>query len=188
MTFEERLAGLGVDLSDFNCNVGRCAALYEKYYEQAKAMADEYGKKNEFVAALITSMLLCEIAERDDIIDRMETLLVNVTGEMDWMKKCMQQFQFHLAECIEGGTAKGHEFRKGDIYPVLGGNNGVQICYENKDSDADVLMCHTWDYEAPVCCDEDEKFIYQDGTIPPLFDSVSRNFKGVPEDWSVDNE
>ena len=85
MTFEERLAALGVDLSNLNVSVARCAILYEKYYEKAKAMAYEHGKKNEFVAALITSMFLCDIAERDDIIDRMETRLDNVLRERDYL-------------------------------------------------------------------------------------------------------
>jgi len=123
-----------------------------------------------------------------DVIDRFETALENVCGERDYLRKIMQRFQFGLAECVEEGEAKGHTFRAGDIYPILGLNNGIQICFEGENEsggDAEVLMCHTFDCFAPI---EGEKFVYQDGTIPPLFKPMSNMPDGVPDDWSVDDE
>lgn len=122
-------------------------------------------------------------ADQMQLIEQ-RTRLENVIGERYRLKKRMQQFKFDLAICTEGGVAKGYEFRKGDIYPILGGNNGIQICYEDKEGDANVLMCHTWDCFAPI--GGDAKFIYQDGTIPPLFEPLSRDFESAPEDWRAD--
>ena len=87
MTFEERMAELGVDLSDLNVDVDRGNALYEKYFESAKQIAEEKGLW--FNALLLATLVIHDICERDDIIDRMETRLVNVTGERDWLQtKC----------------------------------------------------------------------------------------------------
>jgi len=77
MTFEERLAALGVDLSDL-----------PKTYEDAHTwnalsaafawdvMADE--KRGEGILAAYVLHLV-------DIIDRMETRIVNLTGERDYL-------------------------------------------------------------------------------------------------------
>lgn len=35
---------------------------------------------------------------------------------------------------------------------------------------------------------EKKKFVYQDGTIPPLFKPMSNTPDGVPEDWRVGDE
>lgn len=197
MTFDERLAALGVDLSDLPREWLTCVSEpysgEQCYKAHGAAWAWYVGEDQRAVPELEQQettrdrMILRQyILHLTDIIDRMEMRIVNLTGERDWLKKCMQQFQFGLVVCTEGGVVKGHEFRKGDIYPILGANNGIQICYENNEGDAAVLMCHTWDGLAPVCGDDDERFIDQDGTIPPLFEPLSRYSDGVPEDWSVD--
>ena len=85
MIFEQRMAELGVDLSDLSINVERDNALSEKYYELAEATADTKGI--EFNALLMITLVLHDIAERDDIIDRMETRIVNLTGERDYLAK-----------------------------------------------------------------------------------------------------
>ena len=87
MTFEQRMAELGVDLSDLNVDIGCGEALYEKYYELAEATADTKGI--ELNALLMIMLVLHDIAERDDIIDRMETRIVNLTGERDYLLDLM---------------------------------------------------------------------------------------------------
>lgn len=73
MTFEERLAVLGVDLSDMPK-----VHSYEKRFAVAKNIFGVIDKE------LINRMnRACDLI---DIIDRMETRLVNVTGERDWLK------------------------------------------------------------------------------------------------------
>lgn len=82
--------------------------------------------------------------------------------------------KFSLAICVEGGTIKGHKFEVGDIYPILGRNNGVHICYMDNDNpdnaDPQDLLCHNFEFLAPV---DGEQFYNQDGTIPPFFDYYS---------------
>ena len=83
MTFEERLAELGIDPVIISLSDDRCDALYEKFYKASEAIAQELGIG--FSALTMITMLLRGIAERDDIIDRMETRIVNLTGERDWL-------------------------------------------------------------------------------------------------------
>ena len=78
--------------------------------------------------------------------------------------------KFSMAICVKSGTVNGHNFNEGDIYPILGLNNGVHICYTDEEvnnGDPHDLLCHGFGYLAPV---EGKQFMYQDGTIPPLFD------------------
>ena len=86
MTFEERLAALGVDLSDL-----------PKTYKDANTwnaltaafawdvMADE--KRGEGILAAFVLHLV-------DIIDRMETRIVNLTLERDSLKECMKYMTY----------------------------------------------------------------------------------------------
>ena len=83
MTFEERMAELGVDPDIVSLHEDRCDALYERFFKAAEAIAQELGIG--FSALTMITILLREIAERDDIIDRMETRLVNLTGERDYL-------------------------------------------------------------------------------------------------------
>ena len=83
MTFEERLAELGVDLSDL-----------PKTYKDANTwnaltaafawdvMADE--KRGEGILAAFVLHLV-------DIIDRMETKIVNLTGDVDYLKELYEK-------------------------------------------------------------------------------------------------
>lgn len=98
MTLEQRMAELGVDLSDLNVVVDRGNALYEKYYESAKQIAEEKGLW--FNGMLLATLLIHEICERDDIIDRMETRLVNVTGELNYIKDTFRD----CATCTVGSN------------------------------------------------------------------------------------
>ena len=86
------------------------------------------------------------------------------------------QHKFELAVCTKEGTVNGHTFKVGDVYPILGGNNGIHICYENTnqspDGDPADLLCHSFDSLAPV---GGKQFCNQDGTIPPLFRSIDIN-------------
>lgn len=78
MTFEDRLAELGVDLSDLPEHeriliLGIHRAIFEWKGELIDREVDFYRY----------------IQHLTDVIDRMETRLVNVTGERDWLQtKC----------------------------------------------------------------------------------------------------
>ena len=86
MTFDERIAALGVDLSDL-----------PKTYKDAHTwnaftaafdwdvMADE--KRGEGILAAYVLHLV-------DIIDRMETRIVNLTLERDSLKECMKYMTY----------------------------------------------------------------------------------------------
>lgn len=83
MIFEERLAALGVDPAIISLHEDRCDALYERFYKASEAIAQELGIG--FSALTMITLLLREIAGRDDIIDRLETRLDNVIGERDYL-------------------------------------------------------------------------------------------------------
>lgn len=51
---------------------------------------------------------------------------------------------FDIAVCTAQGLYDGHLFRKGELYPVLGYNNGVQIGYTNIEDDMTCLLCHSY--------------------------------------------
>ena len=42
--------------------------------------------------------------------------------------------------CINGGTIKGKEFKEGEIYPICGYNNGLNLVYSNKEDDATTIL------------------------------------------------
>ena len=48
--------------------------------------------------------------------------------------------------CTKTGVIDGHTFNKGEIYPIVGGNNGQQLVYENKISDATVVHLFNYAY------------------------------------------
>ena len=75
--------------------------------------------------------------------------------------------QFGTVVCVKGGTVGGYTFRKGEIFPKLGNNNGVHIGFIDKNGDPGDLMCYTWAYNAPV--EINGQAIDQDGQTPPFF-------------------
>lgn len=83
MTFEQRMAELGVDPGIVSLHEDRCDALYERFFKASEATAQELGIG--FSALTLITVLLREIAERDEIIDHMETRIVNLTGERDYL-------------------------------------------------------------------------------------------------------
>ena len=103
MTFEERMAELGVDPDIVSLHEDRCDALYERFFKAAEAIAQELGIG--FSALTMITILLREIAERDDIIDRMETRLVNLTGERDYLAKRVYDESINCSACTyDAGT------------------------------------------------------------------------------------
>ena len=79
----------------------------------------------------------------------------------------MSKYAFDMAICTKTGTVNGHAFREGEVYPILGNNNGIHIGYESAEGDPQDLLCFTWGVFAPI---NGEQFREQDGTIPPLFE------------------
>lgn len=90
MTFEERMAELGVDLSDV-----------PKHKRIPMLVINR--KVSEWKGELIDNPLDLYrfILHLTDIIDRMETRLVNVTGERDWLKSVLENHLF-CETCIGG--------------------------------------------------------------------------------------
>lgn len=86
MTFEERLAALGVDLSDLPTGIDYTIPQEEAAMEAA---ADFGGGLEAYILHLT------------EIIDRMETRLVNVTGERDWLKSVLENHLF-CETCVGG--------------------------------------------------------------------------------------
>ena len=74
--------------------------------------------------------------------------------------------QFELAICVKKGKLRGRTFQVGDVFPILGYNNGVHICFVNSDGDPADILCHNWGHLAPIEIEE------QNGTKPPLFDAI----------------
>lgn len=85
MTFDERLAALGIETCDILPSAERCDNLFfEKFYVAIERICKEAGA--EFDVPFVAAYLVLEIAKRDDIIDRMETRIVNLTGERDYLR------------------------------------------------------------------------------------------------------
>lgn len=84
MTFDERLAALGIETSDILPSNERCNGLYEKFYAVVERICKEMGE--EFDLEMLLSYLIIAIAKRDDIIDRTETRIVNLTSERDYLR------------------------------------------------------------------------------------------------------
>ena len=84
MTFEERLAELGIELRDLDSIhfIRRSMSIYEKFVD----IAEEKAKKIDGDIGVTLAMAFIDaINERDDIIDRMETRLDNVLRERDYL-------------------------------------------------------------------------------------------------------
>ena len=92
MPFERRMAELGVDLSDLPKNLAggpepyplsmlskANGAAWDWYLDIDSDMENYDSTRSKMVLKLY-------ILHLTDIIDRMETRLVNVTGERDWLK------------------------------------------------------------------------------------------------------
>lgn len=110
MTFEERLSVLGVDLSDLpepSTLVSRSLHLHSKTYDFIKSL---YG--DSWSGADRTRLFLSYILHLTDIIDRMETRIVNLTGERDYLlhmagipcDECILEIGAHCAPCAEGNA------------------------------------------------------------------------------------
>ena len=92
MTFEQRMAELGVDLSDLPEHeripiLGINRTIFEWKGELLDGEVDLY----RYILHLI------------DVIDRMETRLVNVTGELEWLKKMDHDLK-GCCTCLHWGT------------------------------------------------------------------------------------
>lgn len=83
MTFDERLAALGVETRDFVPSDEHCKSLYDKFYAEAERICEKMSM--ELDAPFMVSLLLVAVAKRDNIIDRMETRLHNVIGEREYL-------------------------------------------------------------------------------------------------------
>ena len=100
MTFEERLAALGVDLSDLPNG-------YLLDIEMERAISNTacrwfIGDDAPDGVALRNLLSIPQyILHLTDIIDRMETRLVNLTGELDWLKSVLENHLF-CETCIGG--------------------------------------------------------------------------------------
>ena len=104
MTFEERLAELGVDLSDLPRKWMTCASEpysgEQCYKAHGAAWAWYVGEDQRAVPELEQQettrdrMILRQyILHLVDVIDRMETRLVNVTGERDYFLQFIQKYR-----------------------------------------------------------------------------------------------
>ena len=54
-----------------------------------------------------------------------------------------ERYTFQMVECVKNGLVLGRRFERGEIYPILGENNGVQVGYDNN-GDANVITCHNY--------------------------------------------
>ena len=91
MTFEERLAALGVDLSDLPESDGKHLTYDKEKRSAAEHEVFKFAKQGHFVDIIdCLAMHQDYILHLTDIIDRMETRLVNVTGERDWLKEQLE--------------------------------------------------------------------------------------------------
>ena len=114
MTFEERLAELGVDLSDLPT-----ALQYKNYGSRDKLLwrisdaedTVEYWSSpqdsDEFY-----EMAFAYICHLTDIIDHMETRIVNLTGERDYL---LRQYGFDCVECKRYGECRDNVYCELDI-------------------------------------------------------------------------
>lgn len=111
MTFEERLAALGVDLSDLPRKWMTCASEpysgEQCYKAHGAAWAWYVGEDQRAVPELEQQettrdrMILRQyILHLVDIIDRMETRLVNLTGERDYLAKRLSQVDCDCDICV----------------------------------------------------------------------------------------
>ena len=86
MTFNQRLAALGVDLSDLP---EMAAYPIEREIEMVETIQRENDLPLDYTLRLI------------DIIDRMETRLINLTGERDYLAKRVQEVDPDLCDvCV----------------------------------------------------------------------------------------
>lgn len=52
--------------------------------------------------------------------------------------------KFSELMCIQGGVENNHVFTIGDVYPVCGWNNGLQLVYEDENGDAQTIILHSY--------------------------------------------
>lgn len=90
MTFVERLAALGVDLSD----------LPKRYRQERRSTA--FDAADKFGGSLsMTQNFEDYILHLIDIIDRMETRLINLTGERDYLAERVHEVDPDLCDvCV----------------------------------------------------------------------------------------
>lgn len=98
MTLEQRMAELGVDLSDLPTGIDYTISEEEAAMEAA---ADFGGGLEAYILHLT------------DIIDRMETRIVNLTGERDYL---LRLYGFDCEECKRYNECnKDTDYCKGDL-------------------------------------------------------------------------
>lgn len=54
--------------------------------------------------------------------------------------------QYGEVKCTKSGTINGHTFKIGEIYPILGWNNGHHLVYENEKGDIEELILLNIDF------------------------------------------
>ena len=102
MTFEERMAELGVDLSDLPQSNG-CHLTYDR---QSRSMAEQEVYRFAGMSGQLVDIIDCLKMHQDyilhltDIIDRMETRIVNLTGESNYIKDSFKD----CATCVVGSV------------------------------------------------------------------------------------
>ena len=112
MTFDERLAALGVETRDILPSNERCNSLYEKFYAVVERICKEMGEECDL--EMILSYLIIAIAKRDDIIDRMETRIVNLTGARDYL---LTQLEDDCMVCANADPKNHRVCAKYDFIP-----------------------------------------------------------------------
>ena len=102
MTFDERLAELGVDLSDlpngYTLDAKRARGVSDI---ACRWFIDEDTPDGVALRNLVSIPLFQYILHLVDVIDRMETRLVNLTGERDWLKSVLENHLF-CETCVGG--------------------------------------------------------------------------------------
>lgn len=92
------------------------------------------------------------------------------------------KIKFNTVICTKAGTHFGKKFEVGDVYPVLGWNNGVQVCYMDEHGDATAMICHSY-MKKPPHTDEYELIYHETDWFDedtPRFEEW--HWKGEPND------
>jgi hypothetical protein len=75
--------------------------------------------------------------------------------------------QYGEVKCTKGGTINGHTFKVGEIYPILGWNNGHHLVYENEKGDVEELLLLDIDFHL------------EDGNDTVRFDGCNTHKKNI---------
>ena len=128
MTFEERLAELGVDLSDLP-KPNKLSFAYNVDNPVLLRNVSEAVYEFELNTATGGRAYIDYILHLTDIIDRMETRIVNLTGERDWLNEyygvndgigscsmCIHSAEpYDSAICVECNYSDLCQFERADV-------------------------------------------------------------------------